>query len=182
MSRSEDQPGGFLQRWSQRKRAVQEADKRSGDSVAPTTAAAPADMPGEATTPSGSSDAVASRELTDADMPALDSLDEHSDYSGFLSPRVSEVLRRQALRKLFHLSAFNVTDGLNDYDEDYTQGNVLSKLLADGLAGRNGAPTSQEAGLEARTEDRQTEPASTAEATPEPAADESPADETDPQS
>jgi len=70
------------------------------------------------------------QELTDADMPAIDSLDSDSDYSVFMSPKVSEQLRTQALRKLFHLPAFNVTDGLNDYDEDYTQftglGNVIT--------------------------------------------------------
>lgn len=70
------------------------------------------------------------QELTDADMPAIDSLDGDSDYSVFMSPKVSEQLRTQALHKLFHLPAFNVTDGLNDYDEDYTQftglGNVIT--------------------------------------------------------
>jgi len=72
-------------------------------------------------------------ELTDADMPPLDSLDSDSDFSLFMSPGVSEQLRAQALRKLFHLPAFNVTDGLNDYDEDYTQfaglGNVVTQEM-----------------------------------------------------
>ncbi|WP_165840068.1 DUF3306 domain-containing protein [Motiliproteus coralliicola] len=58
--------------------------------------------------------------LTDADMPSLESLDESSDFSGFLSEGVSEKLRRQALRKLFHLPEFNIRDGLNEYDEDYS--------------------------------------------------------------
>ncbi len=179
MSRSEDSPGGFLRRWSQRKQAVQQRGETAEDLPAVTETVHSAGMQTEATVPSGSPDAAATKELTDADMPALDSLDEHSDYSGFLSPRVSEVLRRQALRKLFHLPAFNVTDGLNDYDEDYTQGNVLSKMLADSLAGRNEVPARHEAGLEPRTENRQTEQASTADAMPEPETDEFPGDETD---
>jgi len=54
-------------------------------------------------------------------MPPIESLDSDSDYSVFMSPGVSEQLRTLALRKLFHLPAFNITDGLNDYDEDYTQ-------------------------------------------------------------
>lgn len=58
--------------------------------------------------------------LTDADMPPLDSLDESSDFSGFMSEGVSEKLRRKALRKLFHLPEFNIRDGLNEYDEDYS--------------------------------------------------------------
>lgn len=68
-------------------------------------------------------------DLTDQDMPPLESLDEQSDYSGFLSPGVSEKLRRQALRKLFHLDLYNVTDGLDDYAEDYTKFAPLGNLV-----------------------------------------------------
>jgi hypothetical protein len=56
----------------------------------------------------------------DAQMPAVESLDAESDYSGFLSPKVSDELRRLALRKLFHSASFNVCDGLDDYAEDFT--------------------------------------------------------------
>lgn len=59
-------------------------------------------------------------QLTDADMPTLDSLNEDSDYTGFLSPKVSEALRKQALRKLFQSPVFNIRDGLDDYDDDFT--------------------------------------------------------------
>ena len=48
--------------------------------------------------------------LTDADMPALETLHDDSDYSGFLSPEVSDKLREVALRKLFHGKAFNIVD------------------------------------------------------------------------
>ena len=68
-------------------------------------------------------------ELTDEDMPPLETLDENSDFSGFLSPKVSETLRRAALRKLFHFQQFNITDGLNDYDDDYTQFEKLGNVV-----------------------------------------------------
>lgn len=58
---------------------------------------------------------------TDADMQPIESIDEQSNLSDFFSPKVSEALRKQAFRKLFHLPIYNITDGLNDYDEDYTQ-------------------------------------------------------------
>ena len=58
--------------------------------------------------------------LTDEDMPDLDSLDEHSDFSPFMSSNVSEGLRNLALRKLFHSEGFNIRDGLDEYDGDYT--------------------------------------------------------------
>ena len=61
------------------------------------------------------------RDLTDDDMPPLDSLDENSDYAAFMSPGISETLRRQALRKLFHLPGVHVPDGLDDYDEDFSR-------------------------------------------------------------
>jgi len=68
-------------------------------------------------------------ELTDDDMPPIESLNADSDYSGFMSPKVSETLRRQALNKLFHLPHYNITDGLNDYDEDYTSFTKLGNII-----------------------------------------------------
>ncbi len=67
--------------------------------------------------------------LTDADMPDLDSLAEDASYADFLSPGVSDELRRRALRKLFHSAAFNVRDGLNDYDGDFTQFEKLGDIV-----------------------------------------------------
>lgn len=66
---------------------------------------------------------------SDEDMPALETLDEDSDYSGFLSPNVSEGLRKQALRKLFSSTIFNTVDGLDDYDEDFTSFEPLGDLV-----------------------------------------------------
>ena len=63
----------------------------------------------------------APRVLTDEDMPPIESLTDDADYSGFLSAGVSDVLRRQALRRLFSSPKFNVIDGLDDFAEDYTQ-------------------------------------------------------------
>lgn len=76
--------------------------------------------------------------LTDADMPPLASLTEDADYSGFLSAGVSDGLRRLALRKLFHSKTFNVTDGLDDYAEDFTKfaklGDVVTQDMRHRLA------------------------------------------------
>ena len=68
-------------------------------------------------------------EKTDADMPPIESLDENSDYSQFLSPKVSQTLRSVALRKLFHMAGFNVRDGLDDYDEDFTHFEPLGNTI-----------------------------------------------------
>jgi Protein of unknown function (DUF3306) len=89
----------FLARWSRLKRGA-----RAGAAGSP---------------PLDSSTEPPARELEappgDEDMPPLESLSEDSDYSAFLSPRVSDDLRRAALRKLFHSPKYNVCDGLDDY-------------------------------------------------------------------
>ena len=54
-------------------------------------------------------------------MPALETLHADSDYSGFFNKGVSPELKRKALQHLFRMPKFNIRDGLNDYDEDYTQ-------------------------------------------------------------
>lgn len=58
--------------------------------------------------------------LQDEDMPDISALDEDSDFSQFMSINVSEDLRNLALRKLFHGAGYNVRDGLDEYDGDYT--------------------------------------------------------------
>ena len=67
--------------------------------------------------------------LTDADMPDIESLNEDSDFSGFMSTGVSDELRNLALRKLFKAPVFNIRDGLDEYDEDYTQFEKLGDIV-----------------------------------------------------
>jgi hypothetical protein len=98
----------FLQRWSRRKTRARE------ETLHPATVAEPAETPPVGDPPTDPPP------LTDADMPPVESLTEDSDVSGFFSPGVSDKLRRIALRKIFSLSVYNVRDGLDDYDEDFT--------------------------------------------------------------
>jgi len=67
--------------------------------------------------------------LTDADMPDIETLTADSDYSGFLSPGVSEELRKLALRKLFNSDFFQIRDGLDDYDEEFTHFEKLGDII-----------------------------------------------------
>ena len=67
--------------------------------------------------------------LTDADMPDIDTLTADSEFSDFFSPGVSEALRKTALRKLFLSEVFNVRDGLDEYDGDYTQFEKLGEIV-----------------------------------------------------
>lgn len=67
--------------------------------------------------------------IKEEDLPPIQSLHEDSEISMFLGEGISENLRRQALRRLFHFGKFNVCDGLDDYDEDYTIFEPLSDLI-----------------------------------------------------
>ena len=67
--------------------------------------------------------------LTDADMPDIETLTEESDFSGFMSSGVSDDLRNLALRKLFKSAVFNIRDGLDEYDEDYTEFEKLGDIV-----------------------------------------------------
>jgi hypothetical protein len=116
---AQDEAGDFLARWSRRKL---EARAGVADDIAEVgQTEEPQAVPPVAAPPE--------RELTDADMPPLDSLTANSDFTPFMSPGVSDGLRRLALRKLFSQPAFNITDGLNDYDEDFTQFTGLGSVI-----------------------------------------------------
>jgi len=109
-----ESPGDFLARWSRRKIEADDEAARPDDPDA--VIALP---------PEAEADAPQARgpepELTDADMPPVETLGADSDYTPFMSPGVSDGLRQKALRILFNQPACNITDGLNDYDDDYTQ-------------------------------------------------------------
>ncbi len=109
----------FLGRWSRRKALQQEeADQLTISEGAGQEDELPAVVEEE--------EAPA---LTDADMPPLETLGEDDNYSDFLSPEVSEKLRKVALRQLFHGTGFNIRDGLDDYDEDFTIFKPLGDII-----------------------------------------------------
>ena len=123
---------GPLRRWARRKRevarenkAVDEARERGASRDLSEAAHVGREPTGDASEPT----IVEENVLTDEDMPPLDSLDENSDYSGFLSSGVSEGLRRRALRKLFSSAVFNITDGLDDYNDDFTSFAALGDIV-----------------------------------------------------
>lgn len=111
---------GFLARWASRKLAKSRGQDSPPEPERPEASIGPAGLDREQAT---------ERVLTDADMPPLESLDASSDFSGFLSEGVSRDLRRRALAKLFHAPDLNVTDGLEDYAEDFTSFKPLGDLV-----------------------------------------------------
>jgi hypothetical protein len=132
---------GFLRRWVRRK-----AEARSGDpesepadpSSAPDRTESGGTQPPESIqvrdgrAPDGQRDgqlADAPRVLSDADMPPLESMDQDSDYSPFLSRGVSPDLRQAALRQLFRQPKFNVETCLDDFQDDYVNFQPLGDIV-----------------------------------------------------
>lgn len=112
--------GGFFRRWSRRKRRALHGEAEDAPAVSK-------DPDGPPT--AGEKDAEPERVLTDEDMPPLETLNEDSDFSGFMSPGVSDSLRNLALRKMFLSSKYNFTDGLDDYAEDFTKFTPLGNIV-----------------------------------------------------
>lgn len=140
MSKDETNPpekeAGFLNRWSARKRQETSATQsvtteaasepenllNTGFDSEPASAA-PLSTVDEQQVDENSIDSVDEQELAllnDEDMPALETLTAKSDLSDFFNKGVSAAVRRAAFRHVFSLPVYNIRDGLNDYDDDYT--------------------------------------------------------------
>lgn len=181
-----DESEPFLSRWSRRKAQAREGIDPGEPE--PTARPEPAgDVDGgelrDAGESDGDSDSDPAPAPEAAELPPLESLDEDSDYSAFLAGDVAPDLQRQALRKLFHSPKFNLRDGLDDYDLDYSNpaplGNVitaemrhriereLERLAARALEG----PAPEEPATAAAAIDGPDEAPPNADADPEPDAD-----------
>jgi len=86
---------GFLGRWSRRKLA---------EPAPPAAEAVPA--------PEDQAPEAEPAPVRPEDLPDIDSLDEHSDYTVFLKEGVPEVLKRKALRRLWRSNPVFETWGL----------------------------------------------------------------------
>lgn len=96
---------GFLARWSRLKQAEREKAPRHEPAGPPAPAAA--DSPEPPADPL-------------ADLPALETLTNDSDFRVFMRPDVPEELRNQALRKLWGSDpVYANLDGLLEYGEDF---------------------------------------------------------------
>lgn len=172
----------FLARWSRRKQAAREG-LGEPDAEAPDLPAEP-----ERTEAAASEEAQSAAEDAYADVD-FDALDYASDYTRFMGKDVPEIIQRRALRALWRSDPVlaNV-DGLNDYDDDFTDAATVVENLVTAYKTRQGYRTDEEmaaledeekAEAEARaqagqsdTQDAGAQDADTAEA--EPATGESP--------
>ncbi len=114
----------FLHRWSRRKQQAQQLETPTTVTDVPAVAEQETEtkavaVPTATTVP----------EEHKVELPAVDTLTEHSDLSQFLSKGVSDQLRRQALRAVFRQAKFNVCDGLDVYAEDFTKFEPLGDIV-----------------------------------------------------
>ncbi|MCF2912757.1 DUF3306 domain-containing protein [Halomonas sp. Cn5-12] len=130
-----------LERWSRKKRGIEhESDDRPpAEPVEPQLEVethAPESDGIDASSPAVDEQEAAAPPLPgslDHTLPDPDTLPAGSDFSAFMVPGVSAALRRRALRRLWATGNYNVRDGLDDYDADYTQ---QLKPMASELAGK----------------------------------------------
>ncbi|MEM9355445.1 MAG: DUF3306 domain-containing protein [Pseudomonadota bacterium] len=149
-----DDDRGFLLRWSRRKRGVQEpanAKSPAGKAFTPepkdqATVASldERDMTGHAvSTDHGvvdqevvAQDGDVATTVEDEAAPHalenvdIDALDYESDYTEFMKEGVPEALKRKALRQLWRSDPILANiDGLNDYDDDFTDAALAVDVL-----------------------------------------------------
>lgn len=125
----------FFSRWSQRKL---DGDKATDIEIEESVEAAAA-QPSEFTSVNDLEPSVHSEHVT-ADV-SNESLDDSVENVEGESPSVAQLLvseasesvKKAALRKLFLSEEFNVRDGLDDYDDDYSNLKSLTEGVADTL-------------------------------------------------
>lgn len=116
-----------LQRWSRRKN-----ETRNEAEAAPVSTVEPELSPEEQEL--AVNEALPESEvLAKYDLPDPDAIELGTDITGFMRKEIPEFLRRRALRALWRSNpVLAVLDGLNDYDEDYTDaahvGSVVKTL------------------------------------------------------
>ena len=100
----------FLDRWARLKTEVKEGKPADRDvaSLGPEGGGPPAEVEGDAT-------------AEQLDLPDIESLTEDSDFTPFMQDGVPDKIRTMAMRRLWRMNPiFAHIDGLDDYDEDYT--------------------------------------------------------------
>jgi hypothetical protein len=66
-------------------------------------------------------------------LPPLEALTPESDFAPFMNPKVAEITRRAALKKLFQDPRYNVVDKFEAYWEDFTKDEGIPPELLEKL-------------------------------------------------
>ncbi|MDL0431667.1 DUF3306 domain-containing protein [Marinobacter sp. TBZ242] len=113
-----------LQRWSRRKTgASKEAELPPPSTIEPEPSPEEQEL--------AINEALPEREVLEKyDLPDPDAIELGTDITGFMRKEIPELLRRRALRSLWKSNpVLAVLDGLNDYDEDFTDAAVATNAM-----------------------------------------------------
>jgi len=146
----------FLSRWSRRKQAAREglAEPETDQAPVPAESTDPAEAGPEA-------DQQAADESAYDDVD-FDALDYSSDYTRFMGKDVPEMIQRRALRALWRSDPILANiDGLNDYDDDFTDAATVVQNLVSAYKTGQGYRTDEE--IAAADEEHNAEAAAKAE-------------------
>lgn len=152
---------GFLSRWSRRKLGREHEDAPAEMLPAESVAAEPAPVvePEPDPEPIDPRTGKPMAELTDEDMPEIETLNADSDLRCFMSGKVSHALRMKALTKVFHSPKYNQVCLCAEYADDYTNflpmGDIVPHDLKQAIAREAGKLVQRlaERGVEMTTED-----------------------------
>ncbi|MFO7529601.1 MAG: DUF3306 domain-containing protein [Marinobacter sp.] len=113
-----------LQRWSRRKaEAGKQAEPLPPSSIEPEPSPEEREL--------ALNETLSEREVLEKyGLPDPDTIELGADVTGFMRKEIPELLRRKALRALWKSNpVLAVLDGLNDYDEDYTDAAFATKSV-----------------------------------------------------
>ena len=124
-----------LSRWSQRKIQVREGEVPPEPEVETPSVEAQKNLKTDEQEPLSETDeqqgSIAEEEEIDPEKFKnfdYDSLDYSSDYKQFMAKGVPQMVQRRALRALWNSDPILANlDGLNDYDEDFTDASIIGK-------------------------------------------------------
>ena len=121
----------MLSRWARRKQAVQGEEQEAAE------AAEVAEAPEEKPEPETEEEALAQLAEDEPELAEelaaidIDSLTYDDDFSVFMKDKVPAFIKRRALSKLWLSNPILANlDGLNEYDEDYTQASNAAEMVA----------------------------------------------------
>lgn len=163
----QDEQERFLERWSRRKTLARKGEVLPEEPAADVDEAlAAAAEPEPDTPPRAARVSPGPREdeahvaaETAPELPPLESLDENSDYSVFMGKGVPSDRKQEALRKLFRSPKFNVRDGLDDYDLDFSKPEPLGDIITAEMRYRVQRELERLAGLDDDEENAEDAPA-----------------------
>lgn len=122
-----DPDSSMLSRWAKRKAAVREAEEAETVAEEPVV---------EEQEPETEEQAMALLEERDPELAEqisgmdLDKLSYDDDFTLFMKTKVPDIIRRKALSKLWLSQPLLANlDGLNEYDEDYTQAADAAEMV-----------------------------------------------------